>query len=247
MATTKAMQPLPPEDEDPLAPTPLDPLAPSPSPVPTFSIGQAPTVAPVPPLSDFGSSVQQQIGQQMVQPTGVDPNDPVIKSQTDAFNLAQQREAERTRAAMAQRAAVSGTNYSGGFDAGVNRTLQHQGQNEQAFLAQLMQQELNSQRQRASQALGFGTGLLSQEQQQALQERLANLNSQLQTTGYGLQQQLGLGDLGVRREGLAQQNSQFSAGLGQQNNQFYDELAQTLGLSQAQLNQQAMLALLGGG
>ena len=238
-------------------------------------LGAAPTVAAAGPTSAFGQSVQGSIQSGLADPT-VNQNDPAYRAQVDAYNRNSQRSAERMRASAAQRANAQGTLGSGGFDAGVNRILQNQGTQEADFEAQLMQSELTAGRERQARAQQLGAGLFSQEQQQGLQERLANqssaltgmgMNNQRDLAGYGAQNQRDLTRYGGQLQaGLANQgatmqqrgyNLQRDLGLSdldfrnrqsnQQNEQYYSGLGQQLGLETARLNQQALLSLMGGG
>ena len=238
-------------------------------------LGAAPTVAAAGPTSQFGQSVQGSIQSGLAAPV-VNENDPAYRAQVDAYNRNSQRSAERMRASAAQRANATGTLGSGGFDAGVNRILQNQGAQEADFEAQLMQSELTAGRERQARAQQLGAGLFSQEQQQGLQERLANqssaltgmgMNNQRDLAGYGAQNQRDLTRYGGQLQaGLANQGSQMQQrgynlqrdlGLSdldfrnrqsnQQNEQYYSGLGQQLGLETARLNQQALLSLMGGG
>ena len=238
-------------------------------------LGAAPTVAAAGPTSSFGQSVQGSIQSGLAAPV-VNENDPAYRAQVDAYNRNSQRSAERMRASAAQRANATGTLGSGGFDGSVNRILQNQGAQEADFEAQLMQSELNAGRERQARAQQLGAGLFSQEQQQGLQERLANqssaltgmgMNNQRDLAGYGAQNQRDLTRYGGQLQaGLANQgatmqqrgyNLQRDLGLSdldfrnrqsnQQNEQYYSGLGQQLGLETARLNQQALLSLMGGG
>jgi hypothetical protein len=184
--------------------------------------------------SSFGQTVQDSIQRDLGRPT-VDPNDPVIAAQTAAFRRASQRGAERERASAAQRANANGTLGSGGFDARADQIVEDQGYRDADFESSLLASELSGARDRTARAQQLGAGLLSQERQLGLQDKLGTNDSLIRRNALMLQQQLGLGDLDLRRLGLNNQNQQF-----------YDSLGQQLGLSEAQLNQQALLALLGG-
>lgn len=176
-------------------------------------LGAAPTVAQAGPASAFGQSVQGSIQRGLADPT-VDTNSPAFQGQVAAFQRNAQRTAERTRAAAAQRANAQGTLGSGGFDAGVNRILQNQGADEQAFESQLMQSELNAGRDRQARAQQLGAGLFSQEQQQGLTERLANQGAQL--TGMGLNNQRDLANQGTQMQTLGLNSNRDLANLGAQ-------------------------------
>lgn len=176
--------------------------------------GSAP-VAPTGP-SAFGQNVQSKLTSEMNLSPEVNTNDPAFQQQITAQRFGADRTADRARAAMAQRLHAQGTGASGGLDAGVGRIIADQGASEQAFEAQLLDKFRSQNLDRMGRALQLGTGLLSQEQEQALRAALTR-------EGYGLQRELGLKDLDFRRDALGQQGA----------------------LSQAQLDQQAMMALLG--
>lgn len=238
-------------------------------------LGPAPKVETAGPMSGFGQSVQGSIQAGLADPS-VDVNSPVYQAQVAAFQRNAQRAAERNRESAAARMNAQGTLQSGGFDATVNRINQDQGAQEQDFEAALMQSELAAGRDRQARAQQLGAGLLSQEQQMGLTERLANQSGALQ--GMGWNNQRDLANFGAQNQrdlakyagdlqtGLANQGARLTqrgynlqrdlgnrdldlrgTQIGNQNEQFYDQLGQQLGLSTAQLNQQAMLALLGGG
>lgn len=171
--------------------------------------------APAAP-SAMQSNVQNKLLSELNLSPTVDTKDPAFQQQIEANRFTADRTADRTRAALAQRLHAQGTGASGGLDVGIGRILADQGAQEQGFEAQLLNQFRNQNLERMGRALQLGTGLLSQEQEQALRGALTR-------EGYGLQRELGLKDLDFRRDALGQQ----------------------MGLSQAQLDQQAMLALLG--
>lgn len=132
-------------------------------------------------------------------PIGVDPNDPIIKGQEDAFSLAQTRAKQRNREAMAGRMAQQGylsdQAGSGAFDQGLSNLEQQQGESEAAFNANLTGEELNKQRDDLYRYAALAGNQLSGEESRALQEKLANLDAQ------------------IRREAMAQQGGQFSQDL----------------------------------
>lgn len=184
----------------------------------------APAAAPAAPAGGgLGAEVDTQLMSQIKPPTGVNTADPAFQQQLNAGQLANHRAAERSRMAAAQRLHAQGQSGSGALDAAMGGIVQQQGEADQAFEAQLMDRFLNADRDRAARALQLATGLTGQREGFGVQRE-----------GFGLQRELGLADIALRREGM-----------NQQNNQFYDSLGQQLGLSQAQLNNQAMMALLG--
>ena len=120
----------------------------------------------------------------------VNPNDPIIKAQSDAYG-AQTQNAEKNYEAQA--AERGGTSYNP--DATMRSMAEQGGQAQGAFQAQLMGQELTARRQEVEQALAQATALGETTQAQMLQEELAKLQ-------------------------LAQQESQFGRSLGQSAYQF---------------------------
>lgn len=147
----------------------------------------------------------------------VDQNDPAYKQQIDANAYSNDRNAARQRAATAQRMAATGTASGGALDSAVQRITGDQGVQDQQFQANLLNSFHQQRLDRVAQALNLGTGLLSQQQELAMRKMLTE-------SGYDLQRYLGNADLNFRRDALGQQGA----------------------FNQAQLDQQAMLALLNG-
>jgi hypothetical protein len=133
-------------------------------------------------------------------PVGVDPNDPVMKGQMDAFSLAQTRAKQRDREAMASRAGASGQisdlATGGAFDEGLSNLEQRQGEAEAGFNANLAGDELNKQRDELYRYMALAGNQLNAEEARALQEKLFNIEAQ------------------IKREGMKQQGDQFGADLG---------------------------------
>jgi hypothetical protein len=216
----------------------------------TATLGSAPQPgAPGSLENSLYSSVTNQING----PTTVDRNDPAYKQQIDAYNANNQRATDRQRAVAAQRAHATGTDASGGYDGMINRVTQDQGLNESAFEAQLMDRLGTQNIERQSRAQQLGAGLIGQDKGNALtREQMAQQNTQFGTgqrnalwmnnQGNQLQRELGLGDLGIRQQGLSLQQQ---LGLGDLDYR-RDALGQQLALSQAGLNQQALMQLLNG-
>lgn len=146
----------------------------------------------------------------------VNQNDPAYRQAVDTQAFSSDRAADRARAAGAQRMAAQGTATGGGLDSMVTRNLESQTLRDQGFEADLLGKFRDQNLERAARALTLGSGMLT-----AQQER--DLRALLTREGYGLQERLGNADLNFRRDALGQQAA----------------------LSQAQLDQQALLALLG--
>lgn len=113
----------------------------------------------------------------------VDPNDPVIKAQTDAYR------AEQTRAArnlMAEQAERGGANSN--QDATQRSATEKAAQATAGFQGTLMANEVAARRQEIQAALSGQQGILTAEQQMALQQELANLDVKLRSYQFGQSQ-----------------------------------------------------------
>jgi hypothetical protein len=165
---------------------------------------QIPTLPAQTRTADMQALVDQ-LKARASQSTVIDPNDPVLKAQTDAYRAEQIRAARNATAD----AAEQNSPYNTGQQAGIARMMNEKvGQNTSQFEANLMQQELTSRRNEIQQALDSMGGLLSDEEKNGLQRELANLNA------------------AVSQAQMNTQNTQFYAGLSQQDKQFVSQLAQ---------------------
>lgn len=168
--------------------TPQNPYqAPTPSAQPG---GQVPSYTPPPrdPRSDdlfnllMGRAKQSEV---------IDPNDPVLKAQTDAFNANNQRS---QRSYLSQAAEKGGPNAN--LDA-VGRSMAEKGaQAGGDFQATLMGNELKSRRDEIQQSLQEAGSLLTADQQLALQRELGTI------------------DAALRQQQITSGNDQFTARLG---------------------------------
>lgn len=103
----------------------------------------------------------------------VDPNDPIIKAQTDAFRANASRGAKDIMALSAER----GGPYQD--QSAVQRSaLEHAAQSTAGYSAQLSSDERAARRQDINQALSTGAQFLTAQQAQQLQEELDRLNLQ---------------------------------------------------------------------
>lgn len=186
-------------------------------------------------ISDFTSSPAMQDTIKKLtgiadQSTNIDPNDPVIKQQTDAYNAAQTTQLRNAENAAAEQNGP----YASGADATTNRMMTEQAaQNTAGYQGQLMQQELTSRRDMIQNALSTMGGLLSTQDQEKLQTALGNLNSALSQKQMGIQQ-TEFGQSLAQQNALAQLQAALSqAGLSQQGTEFNKGLiAQLLALAQ---------------
>lgn len=151
------------------------------------------------------------------QSLAVDRNDPVIRAQADAYSANEERAKRNYLSDIAER--------SGPYSTGNVRNEQRManegvGQRTGAMESGLMAQQLNSKRAEIAQALESERGLLSADDQLALQKELAQMDDAIRRLS--LQQnstQFGQ-NLGLNYAQLAQNQDQFGRSLGTQNDQF---------------------------
>lgn len=139
----------------------------------------------------------------------IDPNDPIIRQQTDAFSAEQERARRNYLADLAEREGPL-TNLRGEQ----RMSQERMGQNVGGFRAELLGRELSARREEIAQALSSMGGMLNADQQLALQRELSMLDNAIRQQGLGLnERQLDLERLlGMR--GLDDQNDRFIADLG---------------------------------
>lgn len=188
--------------------TPPAPGAPTPPAVTTD--GPAGPVTGIPTLEDRQRSAEkaaliQQLMDRAHQSTIIDPNDPNIRGQVDAYSA----QAERARRNFLADTAEGTSPYSTGAMLGQERmTAEKMGQDVGGLEVELRARELQTRRTEIQQALDSLGGLLSNEEQQGLQRELANLNAAIEKTR------------------INTQNTQFFAGLNQNDKQFATQIAQ---------------------
>jgi hypothetical protein len=201
------------------------------------------TVAPGAPTTAAGAFQQALVNRLTAPP--VTAQSPELAGAIGANKLSQQRGFERDRSLLAERSAANGTSGSGGFDAQLLGLSQNRSAQEGQFAGNAVLQRSQQQANELTQALTLGGGLLSQQDQLAMQQRLAELNAQIQRESLAAQTSLGTQDLGLRRD-LGQGNLNLgllSALL--QNQQFGQGLGLQAGIAGQQFNQNALLGLLG--
>lgn len=129
------------------------------------------------PRDQLFAQLMQRMGQNIV------PNrrDPVIAGQADSYAAHEERQ---------RRNAVSDAAEAGGPNANISgerRMLaERAGQRSGAFEAELMGREVTARRDEIQNALTQMGGMLSEDQQMALQREMAQLNAQLQREGHDL-------------------------------------------------------------
>lgn len=156
-----------------------------------------PASMPGPMMDDPNRSKWDELYNQLLQRSqqglAIDRNDPIIRAQADAFAANQDRQKRNMLGDLAEKAGP----YASGQLQGQDRMLTEKaGQATGGFEAGLMGDELKTRRDEIAQALQSRQSMLTFEQQQALQEKLAQLNAAIQ------------------REQMSQQNSQFLSQLG---------------------------------
>jgi hypothetical protein len=127
-------------------------------------------------------ALYDQLLKRSTQSLAVNPNDPIIKGQTDAFNTTQQRQLRKGLSAAAEAAGPNG-NIANETRMG-NETA---GEATAGFQANLMQKEVDARRAEIAQALSGQLGVLSLDQQAALHRE----DEALQARGQDIQSQLG--------------------------------------------------------
>lgn len=158
--------------------------------------------------ADSNTLLEQRIREMLSQnPNDIDPNNPAAAAQRNAFRGANQRALERAKRNAAERAAGSGTTGAGGFEASLQGMDLAGAQAEGEFEGQLMQRELQTQRDQTMQAMQMAQQAGLTREAQRLQERLAQQD-------LTLRRMLGMGQLGLGAASLNQQGRQFDARLG---------------------------------
>lgn len=176
---------------------------------------QAPQVSPI--QQAFQGSLLSLMNRAQQQPSLADPN---LAAQSQAFRTAQQRGAERSRAAMAERMGAEGTLGGGGLQTGLGQIENARTLAESNFDVGLLAGEQDARRRELLEALRIAAAAGDSEAARILQ-----------TQGLQLQERLGLGDLDLRNRGLTQQGElgrgdlslRYMLGL-MGNQQFYDQL-----------------------
>lgn len=123
----------------------------------------------------------------------VSAQDPALRAQADAYSANEQRASRNYLADVAEKSGPN-ANLRGEQRMAAERTGQRTG----AFEADLVGREISARRQEIAQSLESMRGLLTADEQMALQRELALLDDAARDKGMGLQQQQ-----------MAQQNDQF--------------------------------------
>jgi hypothetical protein len=173
-------------------------------------------------------------------------NDPALKAQSEAFSVGQTRASEQARAQAAERNAAMGLSSSGAMDGDIAGILERQGEAESGYNAGLVGDANKSKLQQMQAALAMMGNDMNSAEGRALQKQIADQEAELRRLGISTQADLGKQDLSLRDKlGSGGLNAQIMQML-MQNQQFGQNLGAQTGMFGANLNQQALLSLLGG-
>lgn len=123
--------------------------------------------------------------------------DPVYQGQIREAQIASLRGADRERAALAERAAASGTNRSGGFDVGVQGILDNQRETDRGFAANLAGDRLGAREQQLVQAIQMARAVGQDDWANQLELQRLDLQKELGRGDLSLRGALGFGQLGL--------------------------------------------------
>ena len=204
------------------------------NPQPTTPAAPTPQQQQAQTTSQLQTVLQQLLAQN---PGTVDPNSEPMRQQRGAFQRGQQRAMERARLAAAERANATGA--TGALEGDINRMNLTAAQQSGDFEAGMVGGELQAQRQQLAQAMQIAASMGQAAEARQLQERMNEIDATLRREGYGLQERLGRGQLGL---GLleAQLRNQ------QANNQLGFNYAQLGNQSNTAVMQSLIQALMGG-
>lgn len=215
--------------------TSLPNSAPAVAPQPSFqapaagggSIGQA----SAPAITDQVTALLQERLRSLSNPMDI-TTDPIYQNQIKANEVITQRDADRDRAQLAERAGAQGWLSGGGFNSAVGKLNEQRGEQNQQFSATLAGQRFQQREAQLNQAISMARAV----GQDDVAMQLENQKLILAQEALDLQRQLGFADIGLRSE-LG--HGQLDLG--------YGNLGLGYGQLQNQMNQSAVYAALGGG
>lgn len=186
-----------------------------------------PGATPTPTTTNQGTQdvVRNSYLQQATQGTAINRNDPNFKQQTDAFGATQDRARGQYASEAAERLSAKGLGNSGAMQQEQRLADERAATAKGGFEAQLVGRELENRRNEIQQSLGNLRGMISGDQQLALQKELAQLDAQLKQAGIdqsgslgaqelALKNKLGTGGLNIDLMRLLQQGQQFGDTMG---------------------------------
>lgn len=114
----------------------------------------------------------------------VNPDDPALSAQSNAIRLENQRAAERSRSALAERAAGQGLSSSGALDTGILGIEQQRGEANAQGIGQLLGQEMQGRRNALISLLNPALALGDQTATSNINQQLAAINQQLAQSNF---------------------------------------------------------------
>lgn len=186
---------------------------------PGVTITASPPQTIVNPQQAANDALRQKLIDQLLQRAGqgltVDRNNPAIRGQADAYAANEERSKRNYLADMAEKLGPN-ANLRGETRMASERVGQRTG----AFEADLTGRQLTAQREEIAQALESMRGMVSQDQELAMREKLALYDDAIKRLQLQQQGEHFNADLGYRNSALAEQGRQFNNGLGLQYDQF---------------------------
>lgn len=195
-----------------------------------------PGAAPLANTSNQGAQdvVRNSYLARATQGTTIDTNDPNFRQQADTFAAAQERARRNQVADQAEAFSAAGLGGSGAQSTQARLTNERAAQATGQFEAELVGRELQNRRDEIREALAASAGLITNDQRNALQRELAELDAQLRRAGIASSERLGMAGLAIDRDRLRMQDRHFNADLGFR-----------IGDSEAGYNERALRLLLG--
>lgn len=184
------------------------------------------------------------LGMMKQNPANVSINDPTLKAQMDPFRQEQDRARQMRQMAMAERLGAEGAESGGAMSSEVALSYEDMGRANAQRASELVGQEVLARREELFKALSLYGDMMTQEQQRALQLEIAKLDAQVKREATSASTSLGRDDLKLREKlGLGNLSlGLLQAQLG--NDQFSKRLGFDIGRTEAEMNRDALLALM---
>ena len=159
-----------------------------------------PGAAPAAATTNQGTQdvVRNSYIEQATQGTTVDRNDPNFKQQLDPFVAGQDRARRQYESEQAERLSAQGLGNSGAMTAERRVGAERAGQASGAFESELVGRELENKRSEIKDALAGLRGMISNDQANALQAKLAELDAAIKREGIAQTGSLGSQELGIK-------------------------------------------------
>ncbi len=155
----------------------------------------------MPTTNQFGNDIRTQL-LALLNQAPVDASDPDIAPAIAANKVSSERSLQAENDQIAEAAYAQHLGGAGSTQAAMQAARESTGANEGSFSGNLVAQQALARRNQITQLLQVGAGVMTADQQQALQAQLANLDAML------------------RQESISNQNAQYYSGLDLNANQF---------------------------